>query len=448
MKRLFLTIASFRLLKPAPRLDQESAGAWSLLTAPTQSWLRTIVCAAVLFLVQWPVSPDSHIDLAPTVVAARLASTGHWGEIYPAPGTDPAAWFNAANELALDVRVAGPFTCHPYYLAVATKLVEGVPYPKIKDAFIALNRVGIALIALEMAQLLGLFSVGAQLLLTLFLASCSPVISNLHFGQNSLLALTFALGALLVWARSQGVLSLVIGVLLAICACSCKPWCVLLLPVLFLLRDVRSAVLGSLTTLFAVMVLPFFLFDRALIVQYRLFLDELRRITIPGFLNLSTTAAIHRLRSDDWLSNIESWANFRPSATVAGLAAAFAGTAFLLSVIALFVRRPAVSWLLAASLGLILVPLGVAWTHYFVFALPVAILGSAGNHDSRLLRFSALGLLAQLVLLEHWLRYDYQRSSPYPLALPIVSVALVSVLMLWLCPLRAGTTRVEAETTA
>lgn len=419
---------------------EQTVTVWRPLGANMPAWLRTVVCACALYLMQWPVSPSSHQDFAPTLIAARMAAEGRWADIYPLPTPEGGAahgltWGQTANALGLNMAGVGPFTYHPYYASAASYLIDGRNYDRIRTNVVRLNRFCVVWVAFEVAAMLSISGLAGQLLITLLLAACSPVVSALEFGQNTVIALALSIAALRLWADpQQRILTLLLGSLLAASAWACKPWCVLLLPFCFALRRFKPAAAASACIAATMMLLPYLLYPRVLMEHYTAFMAEASRGVVPGFLNLSLLMSAERLHNPDWLAYYHVWGSGPATPAVRLATLGITALVFLVSALAVLFRRPHASWIIAAALGLMLLPLGIVWTHYFVFAMPVAILGAAAAHDSRLLRVVSLGLLAQVMLLEYWLIHEYQRTTPWPMAVPILSVAVVSMLALWLGP--------------
>lgn len=419
---------------------------WSPLVAGMPAWLRVVVCTGALLLTQWTSSPRSHQDLVPTLIAAHMAEVGDWADIYPPPGAEDAlkAWRAMAERHAYDMYAVGLYTYHPYYMSAARPLVNRFSLDELRKGLVLVNRFATAWVAFEIAEMLAITGLAGQLLLTLLLAACSPVISAIQFGQNSVIALALSMAALRLWAYGRGATSLVSGAGLAAMAWACKPWCGVLLPFLLLFRSPRASVPAVAAVVAVVIGLPFFIYPDVLMANYAAFMAELSRITIPGNINLSLLISLERVADEALLGRLDYFGGIEPKPALRYSATGAAALCALLAAIAIVKRRPPAAWITAAGLGLVLLPFGVVWTHYFVFALPIAVLASAADHDSRILRVFALGLLAQLVLLEHWVNVEIDRTSPWPFALPIVSVAAVSVMALWLGPSEPSSERVLA----
>lgn len=426
----------------SPRLfSRERLGTWGLITAGMPSWLRITICAGILFLTQWSALPVAHqdLDLVPTIIAAKMAELGQWEDIYPPPtpdGKEASAkiWKARVAQNGFGALDVGRFTYHPYYLSAAQPIVSRFSNDAIRKGVVAVNRIATVLVAFEISLMLTASGLAGQLLITLMLASCSTIISAIQFGQNTIVALALAMAALRLWSYGRGTTSLVVATLLAGIAWACKPWCVLLLPFCLAFRPARASVPAIAVACVVMVALPYAIYPEVLMTHYTAFGAELARTTVPGILNLSILISLERLTDPSLLGRLFDFGQIEPTMTLRSLSVAIAVLCVLLSLIAIIKRRPPAVWVIATGLGLMLLPLGVAWTHYFSFAIPIAALGSCADHGSRTLRILSLGLLIQLVRLEHWFLFDFDRSSPWPLVLPVVSVASVSVLALWLVP--------------
>ena len=421
-----------------------------MLQRPTPGWLRVLFCASVVLVMQWPSRPTSHTDLLPTYFAARMAVDKEWADVYPLPTPEGGAahgltWTAKAASLGLSPAGVGPFTYHPYYLRAAALLAKEHSYDDFKKYMVRANRFAVVWTAFELACLLGVTSVSGQLLLTLLLFGCSPVLSALEFGQNTLPALAFCMAALRLFSLGSGSTSLLLGGLCAALAWACKPWCAILLPVCFLFRAPLTAGLVTVSVAGVMTLVPLALFPRVLIEHYSAFAAELSRITVPGWHNLSLLMNLERVTDPAWLERFNYYGHVYPTDWTRYTSLGISLFVLLVAAGAVLVRRPQSAWINATALALALIPLGVVWTHYFAFALPLAILASAGDHDSRVLRLAGCVLLAELVLLEYWLIFEFQRTSPWPVMVPIASVGLVSMLALWLGPRRAPSAVTEPE---
>lgn len=435
-----------------PTSPERHDGFAHFLLRSTPSYLRLGICLVALLLFSaWRGAPDSRIDLVPTYVAARLADDGRFDAVYRPPMThDEAAWQAwLAKGAQLDITLfgVGPFTNHPYYLSVARPLARYVDFDTFKKGMVFLNRFCVAWIGLEIVALLGATNLAAQLLLTLVLISCSPVISTIELGQNTLLALALALAALRSWSSSPGTKGLLLGATFAAMAWACKPWCALFLPVCFAFRRARDAACACAVVALVMLVGPRAVYPGAMVSGYSALTQDLTRVTVDAGLNLSSLVVLKRLTGPEraWIERYYVFDFTSSGESVRWAAMALALVIAVVAVVGVRARRPAAAWITGAALALALVPLSVSWTHYFVFALPLALMASFGSHTSSPLRIAGCALLAQLVVLHYWLFASGVPSSPWLTALPVASVVVVSWLALWFGPCADGSRRVASR---
>jgi Glycosyltransferase family 87 len=388
--------------------------------------------------------PNPHIDLYPTYVAARLANEGAWDRIYHASawlhgGVDPA-WDASARAYGVDPEQGTAFVYHPWYLSLARPLAARLDYPGFQQLSVWINGASVVLVGLGMALLLGWRGFSGQLLATLVVALASPTPSGIDLGQNVLPALACSLGAALAWRERA---PLWLGVLAAALAWTCKPWCALLLPLCFLLRGARAGLLSGAALAGLMVVLPELVMPRVLMRDYAALNLSLMRSSVPGWNNLSLLSTFERATQPDWSLHLLEWIPREPSATLRaaafGVSAAVFGSALWIR----WRRRPAATWTAAAWLALMLMPLGICWTHYFLFALPLACLAASSGHSSPALRGAALALLAMVLAMATL--FDVLRDElagyalrplgfPWLYSVPMLLLAGVALGALWCAP--------------
>jgi len=372
-----------------------------------QALLRCACCAALLFAAHSGLQPRSHIDLYPSYVAARLANEGLWEHIY-----HPTVWlFRESDDpvwnqrgralLAPQPLLETSFVYHPWYLQGLRPIAALVPYASFQASWIVLNRLCIVAIGLALALLLRAERWRDQLLLTLVLAFASTSIDSVDVGQNELPALSFALFAALAW-RSRAPLWL--GGLLAACAWACKPWCAALIVLPFVLRGLRAGVMTAAGLGFAMVILPELCMPAALMRDYRAALAGMAGMSNIAFNNVSLLASLERLTTPDWLQRLDDWAPHVAPLWSRVLAHSLTLILFASGAWVWWRRRPAVRYTIAAYLAFMLVPLGICWTHYFVFAFPLACLCTFDERSRWLLRAAGFALLALLFGLMEFLQ--------------------------------------------
>lgn len=413
--------------------------------------LRTLCCAIALAAVT-RARAKPHVDLYPSYVAAHLANEGEWGHIYHEiiwldDGSDPE-WDRRATELVHAPLAGTSFVYHPWYLSALRPLVAHVDYPTFQSLWLWINRTCVVLASLALALLLGWETLIGQVFLTLLVGCASVTQSSIYLGQNGLPALTLAVAAALSW---QSGAPLLLGGVLAGLAWVCKPWCATLLGLCFLLRGIRAGVLTSAGLAAIMLVLPELGLPGVLMRDYHAMNASLTKVFVWGQNNHSILSIIERATSPDWSKHLHDWHPMTPSALHRG--AAFGVSVFILATggIVWWRRRPGSDWTIVAWLAFMIVPLGITWDHYFIFALPLAVLATFSPRSPRGLR--ALGFALTLLLAASFPLYDVSKAQvdfyrQHPAGAPwlrTIPMLLLSVSLL--AALRFGRRR-EAPSTA
>jgi len=123
---------------------------------------------------------------------------------------------------------------------------------------------------------------------------------------------------------------------------------------------------------------------------------ELAGLSVSGWNNLSLLSIIERSTNPDWSRHLLDWFPARPSLNLRIAAMTTAATVLAAAGWLWHRRRPEPSWTAAAWLALMPIPLGVCWTHYFLFALPLGFLAITSSTCPAPLRIAA-GWLVSLV---------------------------------------------------
>jgi hypothetical protein len=304
-------------------------------------------------------------------------------------------------------------------------VVSRLNYTEFQELWFTVNRLCIVAVAFGITLLAGLSRWRDQALLTVLIAAASVTTYSMFTGQNILVALTFALAATLAWQSSA---PLWLGGVFAACAWACKTWCVSLVVLCFLLRGPRAGAMTSVVLGFVMVVLPELVMPGALMDDYHMLTLALSVISVPAFNNISILSNFERLSDSSWSTHLHEWIPHAAHPALRTLALSLTTVLFLPGVLIWRRRRASVRYACAAYLAFMLLPLGVCWTHYFVFALPLACMCCFGDHRSRTLR--ALGL-ALLMLLCGIMDYLEDGDSPLwnfvfqPSAYPVKQSAVV-----------------------
>ena len=400
--------------------------------AAGRALLRSIVCGLLLFAALAPHRLRPHIDLYPSYVAAKFANEGRWDRIYHRTiwlhdAVDPE-WDRRAAELTREQLHGTSFVYHPWYLQLLRPIAAHTTYVQFQRGTVVFNKLCIVAAGLGISLLLGASTLPMQALSTLALGIATTTIYGLEFGQNVLPALMFALAAALAWASRT---KLWVGALFAALAWTCKPWCSVLLLLCFALRGVRAGVITSLAVGFVMAVLPVVVMPAALMHDYREMNLAMTSVSVSGYNNFSVLVTLERLTQSDWAHHVLEWLPRVPELEYRVGALGVAGLVVIAGSWIWWRRRPRASYTSAAVLALLLLPLGICWTHYFVFAVPLALVCTFATKSPVSLRVVGAGLLAELMALADWAgipndKFGLFLSDPprYPWreALPIVLV--------------------------
>jgi hypothetical protein len=407
--------------------------------------VRVACCALLVFAVLERVVPQTHIDLYPSYVAGHLANEGQWDRIY-----HRSIWIYGLADLAWDLRViqlthhkpqGTSFVYHPWYLEFLRPIVANVSYPTFQAWWVILNKLCIVGVSLGIAALLGISGWPGQALISLAVGVASPTVDSIDHGQNVLLALVFSLAAAAAW-RSRRTPLWVGGLFLAL-AWTCKPWCASLLGLCFVLRGLRAGALTALATGFVMVALPKLVLPAALMRDYEEMTLAMTSVSVSGHNNISLLASFERFFSSDWPRHMGEW--FPRVADVQLRAAALGSTGALFCIGALlwWIRKPPQRYTVTTYLAFCLVPIGICWTHYFVFALPLAMLCSFDAKSPYLLRALGIVLLAVLLNLVNLVsipplevQFYLVKRAPEPTwqALPIALIMITCLSALALSP--------------
>ena len=361
--------------------------------------VRLLICTLLVSAALERVRPQSHVDLYPGYVAAHFANEGRWERIYHRSiwlhnGLD-REWDQRVSKLTLQPVLGTSFVYHPFYLQFLRPIAARWTYHDFQQAWIKLNHVSVAAVGMAIAALLGQRTLAAQVLVSLSVGAAAPTIDSVQHGQNGLPALALALAAAACW-RSRA--PLWAGGLFLALAWSCKPWCAALLGLCFALRGLRAGIVTSLAVGFAMGVLPKLIMPAGLMHDYQELTVAMTSASVSGHNNISILSTLERLIQPDWAKHLSEWiprvAELKLRLTALGLASAV----FALGALLWWWRKPSARYTSVVFLAFCIMPLGICWTHYFVFALPLALLCSFDARSPYALRAVGLGLL--LVLLD------------------------------------------------
>lgn len=362
--------------------------------------LLTVCCLAPVVMLGWTLgsarSPAQYpIDLIPTYVAGRLWLENHTEAVYhggawmPAGGFDPA-WLEVVQTQHVPLPDTA-FVYSPIYLALLLPLIAITTAQQFFWCFAVGNAASAVLVGVRCASLAGVSRGWRSVVVIVAIASSFPASYAGLLGQNVLPAAALMLFGFDAIERGQRR-----GVVWLVLASAFKPWAIASLGVLLLGRKFRPFVVALLAHAVVFGLVPR-LFWPELLSGYQDVLRNLSTINVLAFNSVGLRALAHRLASPDWIAHATEWAKH----THAGNAQ-LVGEALLLtaSVAALcwiaWRRRPCFSCLYTSYMSLLLSVLGVCWSHYLVFALPVICIGlfrAAGPASRWLAAIAAFWLL-------------------------------------------------------
>jgi len=364
--------------------------------------LALLAIAAAVAVVWWrfigvPVRALS-MDLYPTWIAGRLWLAGHPEAIYHPKiglfGLDAHPEWLRALEAAGQINTGTSFVYPLPYLWLTTPLSRAVSLDAFAALFLCLNALSALVLGAESMRLAGYRGFGLRLLGGVLVAASFPALYGMGLGQNALPAAALLLLAFRL-LRFPGRAPLAAGVALLLLATAFKFWCVLAIPLLLLLRQPRAFAAAALAWAAVFLVAPRVLAP-GLSKSYAAVVARLSEVSLVTYNNVSLRSLLHRLWWDGWGDAVDHWPLLEPPASVRVLETALLAAAGAVFCALVLWRKPPRHRVLAAGLGLMLLPLGVCWTHYFVFAIPVALVVALDRElpvACRALGFALLGLL-------------------------------------------------------
>ena len=359
--------------------------------------LGAAVAACVWMALFWLPVSGMGVDLYPTWVAAELVSRGQLEAVYHpqlwiSDSAHPA-WVAVMEEFSIPRGDGTSYTYSPLYLLVTWPLTRSLSLEGFSVVVFLLNAFAAAAVGNECLRLAGRTEPWLRRLGPALMALMFPVLGAVWLGQNTLLCLAAGLlGARLLAHPDRRRFA---GLALWWLACALKPWFVLLLGVLVLARRWTDAAvaLGGWALLFLALprlVLPELAHGYAAVSQ------NLLEMTIAPANNVSIRSHLMRLYWEGWVDLLKIWTPVELSAAararelwlvlpIGALVAAWG-----------FVKRPGWEHLVLGGLAAVLIPLGVVWTHYLVFAVPAAVWLAASRDHGPLTRGIGAATVAYL----------------------------------------------------
>jgi hypothetical protein len=350
---------------------------WRALRSQRPPLALLLLCPLVL--VSWTLNaarPPAQfpLDLIPTYLAGKLWLAGqpeavyHDGAWLPASGANPE-WHAMAQVSGIQMPDTA-FTYSPVYLGLWLPLVAVLRPLHFYWTFATLSALSALVLGWESARLAGVEKPWVKAVVALLVALSFPCSYAGMLGQNVVMAALLVLLGFRAFDRGQSA----VGVTLLVLASAFKAWCVLFVLALVLARRWRDAALFGATWLATMILLPRQVLPAALVDGFDRVVSTLPEISVLAFNNVSLRALIHRLSLEDWTTEAWSWSKH---GLVEGPEFAVE-IALVLGVGALYwllvrLRAPSFRALYTESMALALVTLGVCWSHYLVFALPLLV---------------------------------------------------------------------------
>ena len=324
----------------------------------------------------------------PTWIASRLFMAGRWEGIYQTrvwitPVTAHPDWLEIYDSIhaPTDYFFGTSFTYSPLYLAVLAPIFSQLSVAQLSFLMFGVNALCVAWVGAESMRLAGRTSNQEQLFVGLLFSCTVPAVYSAFLGQNVLLCLALLMISFR-WVRSQTWWGQAVCALSWIAAVACKPWAVLLLPVLAFKRAWLPLLVTTVGLILAYGVLVPRLFPE-LDASYTEMSDALVRSASLAGNSMSVRTLLMRLDNPAWPRYLTSWSSLKLDYRL--LAAEVGSLVVLGSAFAalLILRKPSLLVALLAGASLMIVPLGISWTHYLAFAFPAALLAAGGPFDAR-----------------------------------------------------------------
>lgn len=341
-----------------------------------------VIASSALTLGAWVVanarSPvEFPIDLIPTFVAGKVWLAGHPEAVYQGGpwidiNTAHPYWLQTVQQQRTQLSDTA-FVYSPTYLALLLPLIAATKPLQFYWIIAIVNSVCAFLLGWESTRLAGVRSIPARTGIALLVAHSFPSSYAAMFGQNSIIAACCILYSFRFLTASR----LGWGIALLLIACLCKPWCVLFLGVLVVQRMWKALCVSTVAYFAVSAAIPLLFFPAALTEGYHRVSTALPKLSVLAFNNVSLRALIARLQMDDWTPHAWSWQKHGivDWPAIAAEAVVVVPLALWLCV-RLFQRPVRPETVYPAAMALVLLPLGVCWSHYLVFALPLVVVST------------------------------------------------------------------------
>jgi hypothetical protein len=353
-------------------------------TGNARSRLRDRILACVLFVVAavlvavvwgqvlWVSS--LRVDLQPTYLAGRLWSEGHYDAIYHpsvflTEQTADPAWLELAHKIAPLAKLQETsFVYSPWYLMLVAPLTRVMSIEQFVAFWFWLNVVSAVWIGWEAMGWAGRTASWQRAAGGLLAGVMSPMIYGAWLGQNvgPCLALVM-LGVR--FAHGGKALQVPSGLLFTLAALF-KPWAILLVPLLGLTRRWIPFVAAATASLVLMAGAHSPLVPQATRDDYKGLNDALVNMTNVAFNNHSVRSLLERLTDARWGEGIRTWTSRMVEPQIRLEALGIAAAIAALAAWPFWKNRNDLRRVVAAGLPLVLIPLGICWTHYLILLVP------------------------------------------------------------------------------
>jgi hypothetical protein len=380
------------------------------LTMGDRSWSLAIALGgALVALATWSLILTQPLDwlgldLYPTWIAAHLFASGRYDAVYHPSlwiaGHEHPAWAAIMEQNGIPRGDGTSFTYSPVYLLIVSPFMNAVSVRQASQVMLGINAVSVGVIGSECARLAGLRSKWTTFLICVLTGLSFPAIGAMWLGQNTLPCLAAALLGERAMTRKD-LAGRAVGLSLWWLAAAMKPWFVMAFVVLFAMRLWREAIVGLLGWGVLFVVLPFFGVPAELRQGYARVGDSLLRVTVVPWNNVSIRAHLLRLSWHEWPTMAATWQPIVVSAArLVVEVGILAGVAAFL--ILWLQRRPRRELVFVMGLFAVLLPLGICWTHYLAFGLPLLVVSAFHRGLPRGARWvGAMGCLYALLGFPH-----------------------------------------------
>ncbi len=410
-------------------------GAWLLL-------LPIVVGCWVVLHYRTPVAYP--VDALPTYLAAKVFGDGDLDAVYhpnvwPGPNEFHPAWLAEAKALGITAPQTS-FIYGPIYLLLVWPLASVLSLQAFLWLLTWLNAACAVYLGKTSAQLAGVRPLWAQLGIALLVSVSFPCSYAALLGQNVLIAAALVLAAYVRLGRGdRGDRWWALGYLLL--ACVVKPWCILFLGVLLLLRRLRELAIAATGYLLLLQAAPRLLLPGELMSGYEAVVGKVMGISLVAHNNVSLRALVDRLSWREWPEYIGVWNAARQASSsvlwVDACGVLLVGAAF--SWLG-WTRRVSTELLGACAMCVGLFALSLCWSHYLVFCLPLVVIVAFGQYPPWL---RALAAVSGLWLLRLMLFFPPHPIDVRPrwvwawvLSAPLLLTTALALLTLWQSPSR------------